>query len=292
MYPVSRHFARAGCATTKTKCSRPPRPRLYNSRVSDTSAKPCQRCANPRLSGRTLCRACYNAHRIALRQGNLDVINERRTTAERIKRAERHAQNRCKECGKPLAPADQARERCVSCRTANNAASSRRDRRDRLAVRGTRSAQGDAPYHVGQHVKANTVRIVAVELDAAAFTAAQTLKHRERERRRAECEAAGITDVATIANRTNLAFQTSRLLRYVIKSYNRDFNHLPHYPPSRPYPGKFVSNFQFGVDEHTLGIITHYAQERNGSLSRTVCDLICAACFPPATLDAPRLRQL
>lgn len=236
----------------------------------------CSVCAAPRQAGRTRCAPCQNAYRAAPRQANLANVNAKRTDRERAKREACRAESRCIVCNKPLPPEPESHTRCPACRAAANACSDRYHRKKRAQERGNPD-----PLHVGRHVKANLVRILAIKFDIESHANIRTLKHRERERRRAQARAEGITDPVELSRRASLSLQTSALLRDTIKRYHAEHDHLPERIEAKRYRGKFSMNFHFGVDAQTLAIIEHYAETQGVSIPRTVRDLVCAATYPP-----------
>jgi len=236
----------------------------------------CRACNAPRQAGRTLCLPCHNAHRKTVRNANLPAVNAERRDSERTKRTNRRADSRCVVCAQPLPPEPGSHTRCPTCRAAAITASDRHRRKKRRHERGN-----DTPLHVGRHVEANLVRVLAIKFDIESHTNIRTLKHRERERRIAAAKAEGITDPVELSRRASLSLQTSALLRETIRAYHARYDHLPPRTEARRYRGKFSMNFHLGVDAETLAIIEHYAETRGVSIPRTVRDLVCAATYPP-----------
>ena len=190
---------------------------------------------------------------------------------------ERKAARLCVLCVAPLSVSRLVY--CEACRLKRDAVI--RAKRLLVQAAGGRFGCGAEPMHLGGHVPGTMVRMVHAQLNADAFGCMDTLREREREWRQLNAEAEGVRDATELGRRRSLLFQNGRLMRYVIRCYWRDYVTLPIRPMSPKRKGKFRCAFGFTVDADTWAIIRWFSRERDGNISQTVRDLICAACYPP-----------
>ncbi|GAB4470409.1 MAG: hypothetical protein OHK0029_43240 [Armatimonadaceae bacterium] len=117
-----------------------------------------------------------------------------------------------------------------------------------------------------------TTKNLTVTVDFRAVPAIRTLMQRDRERRFQHAQSTG--------SHFETFFQFSRILREAILFWENR--------PSCPVRPALYRNYietiiKFRVDARTLAVIHRHANDRNGNLAATVCDLLVGTANPPFT---------